>query len=58
MRLVDDMPTTAVDQERAILALLRERTAVQRRIRPLMDDIECINAKLEAIFAAQKAWPR
>jgi hypothetical protein len=57
MRTVREMPTTLADQERAILALLRERTAIQKRIRPLLDDVEAINAKLKAIFAAQEAWP-
>jgi hemerythrin superfamily protein len=41
------------DEERSILQLLAERTKLQREARPILDRIEQINTRLQAIFDEQ-----
>lgn len=41
------------DEERSILQLLAQRTKLQREVKPILERIEQINTRLQAIFAEQ-----
>lgn len=47
--------TQPTEAEVVLLDLLRERTEVQRLVRPLIDRIENLNLRIRAAIAAQEA---